>query len=80
MIYKPCSSLEKTLNLCWEKCEGKRRRVQHRMKWLKCLDGSTDSIVMSWRKRQEIVKEREACCAAVHGVINDRTQLSDRTT
>ena len=77
MIYKPCNSLEKTLNLCWEKCEGKRRRVQQRMKWLKCLDGSTDLIDRSLRKLQEIVKDREAWCAAVHGVTNRWTQLSD---
>ena len=50
------------------------------MKWLKCLDGSSDLIDMSLGKLQEIVKDREAWCAAVHGVTNRWTQLSDRTT
>ena len=64
--------MEKTLVL--GKIEGKRRSVQQRMKW---LDGSTDSIDVSLRKLQEIVKDREAWRAAVHGVTNGWTQLSD---
>ena len=47
---------------------------------MRCLDGITDSVDMSLSQRQEMVKGREACCAAVHGVTKSWTQLSDCTT
>ena len=64
--------MEKTLLL--GKIEGKRRRGQQRMRW---LAGITDSVNMSLSKFREVVKDREAWRAAVHGVTKSQTRLSD---
>ena len=74
LLMRRIDSLEKKQPLMLGKIEGRRRRGQQKMRWLGVI---TDSMDLSLSKLQEMVKDREVWCVAVHGITRSRTQLSD---
>ena len=71
-LMQTANSLEKSLML--GKIEGRRRRGHQRMRW---LDSVTDTMDMNLGKLQEMVRDGEACCAAVHGIAKSQTGLGN---